>query len=311
MFKKILVANRGEIALRVICACKELGIETVAVYSEPDQHSLHVRFADHSVCIGPARSADSYLNIASIISAAEITNAGGKVETVQKMDKRNFSRVANKKHNAGFYVNVIFESNPSVLDQLKHRFAMNEEVFRAFLSSIRDELARRGTAPADLPGRHQLVVRANAIADVPAAEAAVVQALRQLGFDQDCGGHSFRSFCLRLPERNNFRTALEEQNKVGTGGAFFVALLLGLVAIGTAGLQLQTVIARWRDNGVLQALGFTPGQIFQYFGLQLLIILTGGVAIAALVSLLLPAWSPASFLTAAGLAASFLYQPPK
>ena len=75
MFKKILIANRGEIALRVICACKELGIETVAVYSEADQQSLHVRFADQSVCIGPARSSESYLNIASIISAAEITNA--------------------------------------------------------------------------------------------------------------------------------------------------------------------------------------------------------------------------------------------
>jgi acetyl-CoA carboxylase, biotin carboxylase subunit len=75
MFKRLLIANRGEIALRVICACKELGIETVAVYSEPDQHSLHVRFADHAVCIGPARSADSYLNIASIISAAEITDS--------------------------------------------------------------------------------------------------------------------------------------------------------------------------------------------------------------------------------------------
>jgi len=62
--------------------------------------------------------------------SAEITNAGGKVETVQKMDKRNFSRVANKKHNAGFYVNFIFESQPSALDQLKHRFAINDEVFR-------------------------------------------------------------------------------------------------------------------------------------------------------------------------------------
>jgi acetyl-CoA carboxylase, biotin carboxylase subunit len=75
MFKKILIANRGEIALRVICACKELGIPTVAVYSEADQQSLHVRFADEAICIGPARSAESYLNIASIISAAEITNA--------------------------------------------------------------------------------------------------------------------------------------------------------------------------------------------------------------------------------------------
>ena len=75
MFKKILVANRGEIALRVICACKELDIPTVAVYSEADRNSLHVRFADEAVCIGPPRSADSYLNVASIISAAEITGA--------------------------------------------------------------------------------------------------------------------------------------------------------------------------------------------------------------------------------------------
>jgi len=74
MFNKVLVANRGEIALRVICACKEMGIKTVAVYSEADQLSLHVRFADESVCIGPARSYESYLNIPAIISAAEITN---------------------------------------------------------------------------------------------------------------------------------------------------------------------------------------------------------------------------------------------
>ncbi len=74
-FNKILIANRGEIALRVVCACKELGIRTVAVYSEADRHSLHVRFADEAVCIGPAKSARSYLDIPSIISAAEITNA--------------------------------------------------------------------------------------------------------------------------------------------------------------------------------------------------------------------------------------------
>jgi len=75
MFQKILIANRGEIAVRIICACKELGIRTVAVYSEADRYSLHVRFADEAVCIGPPRSADSYLNVASIISAAEITDA--------------------------------------------------------------------------------------------------------------------------------------------------------------------------------------------------------------------------------------------
>jgi acetyl-CoA carboxylase biotin carboxylase subunit len=74
MFKKILIANRGEIALRVICACKELGVKTVAVYSDADRNSLHVRFADEAICIGPPRSAESYLNIPAVISAAEITN---------------------------------------------------------------------------------------------------------------------------------------------------------------------------------------------------------------------------------------------
>src|SRR5436190_1243647 len=75
MFKKILIANRGEVALRVIFACRELGIKTVAVYSEADENSLHVRFADEDICIGPPRSGESYLNVPAIISAAEITGA--------------------------------------------------------------------------------------------------------------------------------------------------------------------------------------------------------------------------------------------
>ncbi len=75
MFKKILIANRGEIALRVIRTCKEMGIKTVAVYSKADEESLHVRFADEAVCIGPAPSPESYLKIPNIIAAAEITNA--------------------------------------------------------------------------------------------------------------------------------------------------------------------------------------------------------------------------------------------
>jgi len=75
MFKKILIANRGEIALRIIRTCKEMGIKTVAVYSKADADSLHVRFADEAVCIGPAASAESYLKIPNIIAAAEITNA--------------------------------------------------------------------------------------------------------------------------------------------------------------------------------------------------------------------------------------------
>src|SRR5205085_2621511 len=74
MFKKILIANRGEIACRIIWTCKELGIKTVAVYSEADADALHVRFADEAICIGPAASPQSYLNIPAVISAAEVAN---------------------------------------------------------------------------------------------------------------------------------------------------------------------------------------------------------------------------------------------
>ena len=75
MFNKVLIANRGEIALRVIRACHELNIKTVAVYSTADEYSLHVKFADEAVCIGPPPSKDSYLNIPNIIAAGEITGA--------------------------------------------------------------------------------------------------------------------------------------------------------------------------------------------------------------------------------------------
>src|SRR4051812_31541222 len=75
MFKKILIANRGEIAVRVLRAAREMGIRTVAIHSEADTHALHVRFADEAVCVGPAAAGKSYLNIPSIISAAEITGA--------------------------------------------------------------------------------------------------------------------------------------------------------------------------------------------------------------------------------------------
>jgi acetyl-CoA carboxylase biotin carboxylase subunit len=74
MFRKVLIANRGEIALRIISACKEMGIRTVAIYSEADRNALHVRFADEAICIGPPRSADSYLNVPAVISAAEIAD---------------------------------------------------------------------------------------------------------------------------------------------------------------------------------------------------------------------------------------------
>ena len=75
MFNKVLIANRGEIAVRIIRACRELGIATVAVFSEPDREALHTQLADEAVCIGPAKAQDSYLNMQNIISAAVLTNA--------------------------------------------------------------------------------------------------------------------------------------------------------------------------------------------------------------------------------------------
>lgn len=179
---------------------------------------------------------------------------------------------------------------------------VNAALFRDFLSSIASELARRGGASARLPARDQLIVRAGSIAEVPAAEAAVEQLLQQHGLERRCDVQG-RSFCLRLPERNNFQSALQEQNKVGSGGGFFVGLLLILVAAGAAGLQVQTVVSRWRDYGILQALGFTPAQILVYYGLQLALVLASGVAIAAVASLLVATISTASLIVAAGVTA--------
>jgi len=180
---------------------------------------------------------------------------------------------------------------------------VNLELFRKFLSSVRDELARRGGGPADLPARDQLVVRATSIGSVPAAEAAVERLLQDRGLNRGCEEQRPRSFCLRLPERNNFRSALEEQNKVGRGGGFFIALLLILLAIGAAGLQVQTVLSRWRDYGILQAVGFTPGQVLGYYGSQFALVLTSGIAIAAIASLPLSTISAISLIVGAGLAA--------
>jgi hypothetical protein len=180
---------------------------------------------------------------------------------------------------------------------------VNLKLFRDFLSSLGDELERRGGARAHLPVRDQLVIRASSIGRVPAAEAAVEQLLQNRGLERECDDQIRRSFCLRLPERNNFRSALQEQSKVGHGGAFFLGLLLILVAIGAAGLQVQAVVSRWREYGILQALGFTPGLVLVYYGLQFALIVTSGIAIAAIASLLLVAISTISLIAAAGLAA--------
>ena len=111
------------------------------------------------------------------------------------------------------------------------------------------------------------------------------------------------SFCLRLPERNNFQAAFQEQSKVGAGGSFFIALLIALVAVGSAGLQVQTVVTRWREFGVLQAIGFSPGQIVGYYGVQLCLLLGGGIAFAVIASIAVTS-SLGSSLASVGLAAT-------
>ncbi|HJZ68024.1 MAG TPA: FtsX-like permease family protein, partial [Blastocatellia bacterium] len=180
---------------------------------------------------------------------------------------------------------------------------LSADVVRNFLTSVRSELEARAGPPAQLPSRDQLVIRANTIDDVPAVEMAVRSLLKERPLAEDCDGSPQGSFCLRLPERNNFQAAFQEQSKVGAGASFFIGLLIALIAVGTAGLQVQTVVMRWRELGVLQAIGFSPGQIVSYYGLQLCLLLTGGIVFATIASVAL---TPAlgSSLASIGLAAA-------
>src|SRR5262249_56827346 len=108
--------------------------------------------------------------------------------------------------------------------------------------SRRGDRGAREAPPPPPPSRDQLVIRANTIGNVSAVETAVKSLLNERQLTEDCDGSTPRSFCLRLPERNNFQAAFQEQMKVGAGGSFFIALLIALVAVGSAGLQVQTVV---------------------------------------------------------------------
>jgi len=180
---------------------------------------------------------------------------------------------------------------------------LSADVVRDFLSAVRAELATRGSPLVQPPSREQLIIRANTIGQVSAVETAVKSLLEQRRLTENCEESSPRSFCLRLPERNNFQAAFQEQSKVGTGGSFFIALLIALIAVGTAGLQVQTVVTRWREFGVLQAIGFSPGQITSYYGLQLCLLLLGGIAFAAIGSVALTS-ALVSSLASVGAAAA-------
>ena len=131
MFKKILIANRGEIALRIIRTCKEMGIKTVAVYSKADKESLHVRFADEAVCVGPSASADSYLKISNIIAAAEITNSDAIHPGYGFLaENSNFSKICTEN-------NIKFiGASPEMIDGMGDKAAAKETMKKAGVPTI-------------------------------------------------------------------------------------------------------------------------------------------------------------------------------
>jgi hypothetical protein len=181
---------------------------------------------------------------------------------------------------------------------------LNADVVHRFLLEVRAELAARGDGSAKRPGRDQLVVRASSIDGVPVAEMEVRSLLESRGLREACEAPALPSFCLRVPERNNFLAAQREHTKASAGGSLFIALLLGLLAAGSAGLQVQTVTVHWRDFGILQALGFSSGQVLRLHVLQSTLVLAVGVAIACVAALALPgalAVSAASVATAAAV----------
>jgi hypothetical protein len=180
---------------------------------------------------------------------------------------------------------------------------LSDELMKEFLGHVRDELAARGTTLAENLTANEMVVRAHSVQAVPSMEAKVASLLEQRQLKQDCRAATEGTFCLRLPERNNFEAALKERKKFETGGSFFISLLLVLVAVGTAGLQVQLVLARWREFGILQAVGFSPGRILLYFAARLYIVLVAGIVAAAVAAAILPFERAVSaFFLAAGMA---------
>jgi hypothetical protein len=180
---------------------------------------------------------------------------------------------------------------------------LNRSVVQDFLRSVESQ---RRSSSAPLPARSQLVISATAVANVPAAQKKVVslletQGLKPAGDADQPGAHTYR---VLVPERNNFISAQREQRKIGSGGTYFAALLFILLAVGTGGLQVLATLTRWRDYGVLQAVGFSPAQILAVYGGQLLLVLTSAILLAGLVVLFSSrlAHSREVFATAAGLA---------
>lgn len=162
------------------------------------------------------------------------------------------------------------------------------KVVRDFLTYVRSELGARGSPVPLSLARNQLVVRANSIEVGAQASAVLSSLLRQHAFEENCAEPLARSFCIRMPERNNFQAALQEKKKLESGGSFFMALLLLLVTTGIAGLEIQTVVMRWRDIGVLQAVGFSRSEVLRCLAYQLGLVLVGGFVFALAAFFILP-----------------------
>ena len=221
MFQKILIANRGEIAVRVICACKDLGIRTVAVYSEADRNSLHVRFADEAICIGPAKSARSYLDIPSVISAAEITNVnaihpgygflsenadfaevcedsgitfiGPKPAVIRTMGMKQLAREAMKK--AGI---PILPGSEGIVKSAEEGLALAEEIgYPVILKAV-----------AGGGGRGMRVVR-----DASELEANLTQAQQEAGAAFSCADVYLEKF-IEAPRHIEFQVLADQHGSV-------------------------------------------------------------------------------------------------
>jgi hypothetical protein len=181
---------------------------------------------------------------------------------------------------------------------------LSDELVKEFLTYVGEQLAARGTPSAKELTTSQLVIRAASVQVVPSAEDEVRSLLKQNGLEPDCTSASDATFCLRLPERNNFQAALKEQKKLESGGAFFSVLLVMLIGIGTAGLEVQLVVARWREFGILQAVGFSAAQILLYFAIRLYALLAAAIVVGAVVALpFAPTVSTFAFAAAIALAA--------
>jgi acetyl-CoA carboxylase biotin carboxylase subunit len=221
MFQKILIANRGEIAVRVICACKELGIGTVAVYSEADRNSLHVRFADEAICIGPAKSSRSYLDIPSVISAAEITNVnaihpgygflsenadfaevcevsgitfiGPKPEVIRTMGMKQLARAAMKE--AGI---PILPGSPGILNSVDEALSIADQIgFPVILKAV-----------AGGGGRGMRIVR-----QASEMESNLMQAQQEAGAAFSCADVYLEKF-IEAPRHIEFQVLADQYGNV-------------------------------------------------------------------------------------------------